>query len=138
MRTARSPWPTRPGRPLDATSSAAGWWPGAAPCRRVGPVAAGPFLLKACARLRNGRGALAQAAAAALPALAALTLAAPHAEAHPQLYAIEGLLLTGQPHRHARRSKPCWPRTAASRACANRWTAAPAAAMCWRRHCVRH
>lgn len=68
---------------------------GALPARWSG--CGGPFLLKACARLRAGRGALAQAAAAAIPALAALTLAAPHAEAHPQLYAIEGLLLIGQP-----------------------------------------
>ena len=67
---------------------------GALPARWSG--CGGPFLLKACARLRSGRGALAQAAAAAIPALAALTLAAPHAEAHPQLYAIEGLLLVGQ------------------------------------------
>lgn len=67
---------------------------GALPARWSG--CGGPFLLKACARLRQGRGALAQAAEAAIPALAALTLAAPHAEAHPQLYAIEGLLLSGQ------------------------------------------
>ena len=56
----------------------------------------GPFLLKACAHLRHGTGGVAQAAAAAVPQLAAQTLAQPHREAHPQLYAIEGLLLLGQ------------------------------------------
>ncbi|GMU42590.1 MAG: hypothetical protein AMXMBFR25_05760 [Lysobacterales bacterium] len=71
------------------------WRPafGAAPARWSGQ--GGPFLLKALVRLRNGGGALADAARAAIPALAAEALATPHRQAHPQLYAIEGLLLLG-------------------------------------------
>lgn len=52
----------------------------------------GPFLLKACARLLHGRGALAQLCADAVDELAELALRAPHVQAHPQLYAIEGLI----------------------------------------------
>lgn len=67
---------------------------GRAPARWSG--AGGPFLLKALARLLHGEGALATAAQAAIPALVEAALAAPHAPAHPQLYAIEGLLLLGE------------------------------------------
>lgn len=56
----------------------------------------GPFLLKALARVRAGEGALAEAARRALPECVEAALAKPHAEAHPQLYAIEGLLLLGE------------------------------------------
>lgn len=67
---------------------------GALPSRWSGQV--GPFLLKACVHLRHGVGGVARAAAEAIPQLAAQTLAQPHREAHPQLYAIEGLLLLGR------------------------------------------
>lgn len=56
----------------------------------------GPFLLKALAYLRHGEGRVARAAQAAIPDLAEQALACPHREAHPQLYAIEGLLLLGE------------------------------------------
>jgi hypothetical protein len=56
----------------------------------------GPFLLKAFAYLRHGEGPVAKAAQAAIPELVGQALACPHREAHPQLYAIEGLLLLGE------------------------------------------
>jgi hypothetical protein len=56
----------------------------------------GPFLLKVCARARHAEGALASACRQALPMLCAAALARPHAQAHPQLYAIEGLIELGE------------------------------------------
>ena len=55
----------------------------------------GPFLLKVCARLQARPGALSTHSAERIPELMDLALAAPHAEAHPQLYAIEGLIELG-------------------------------------------
>jgi hypothetical protein len=56
---------------------------------------AGPFLLKACARLRGAIGPIGAACARAMPTLVQRGISSPHIEAHPQLYAIEGLLMTG-------------------------------------------
>lgn len=56
----------------------------------------GPFLLKACARAQRGDGGLGVASRQALPTLLAAALARPHAQAHPQLYAIEGLIELGE------------------------------------------
>jgi hypothetical protein len=56
---------------------------------------AGPFLLKACARLRHAEGPIAAACAKSVPALVEQCRLAPHIEAHPQLYAIEGLIVLG-------------------------------------------
>jgi len=55
----------------------------------------GPFLLKACARLRHAEGPIAAACARSIPVLVGQCMLAPHIEAHPQLYAIEGLILLG-------------------------------------------
>jgi len=66
---------------------------GAVPRRWSGRV--GPFLLKVCARVNGQQGPLAEACAQATPELIAQALAAPHAQAHPQLYAIEGMLELG-------------------------------------------
>jgi hypothetical protein len=55
----------------------------------------GPFLLKTCARLRHATGPIAAACSRSVPALVEQSLVSPHAEAHPQLYAIEGLILMG-------------------------------------------
>jgi hypothetical protein len=55
----------------------------------------GPFLLKACARLRGVDDALGRVAVASVGELAGRALWAPHHEAHPQLYAVEGLLELG-------------------------------------------
>lgn len=52
----------------------------------------GPFLLKALARIRHAS-PIRPLAAGAIEAMVPLTITAPHDEAHPQLYAIEGLLL---------------------------------------------
>lgn len=70
-----------------------------APLHHRWSAAGGPFLLKACARLRHGDGVLAELATTYCAELTIDALARPHAEAHPQLYAIEGLLLLG--HRMA-------------------------------------
>ena len=51
----------------------------------------GPFLLKVCARIQGRDGALNEACSNATPAWMAAALDQPHREAHPQLYAIEGL-----------------------------------------------
>lgn len=67
---------------------------GPTPMRWSGCV--GPFLLKACARLRHARGPIADLCANAVPVLTQQCLSTPHAEAHPQLYAIEGLIVMGQ------------------------------------------
>jgi hypothetical protein len=56
----------------------------------------GPFLLKVCARARHGDDDLGAASRRALPTLVDAALAQPHAEAHPQLYAIEGLIELGE------------------------------------------
>ncbi len=56
----------------------------------------GGFLLKACARLRDAPGALAAACARNVDALQDLADRGPHTEAHPQLYAIEGLIELGR------------------------------------------
>ncbi len=56
----------------------------------------GPFLLKVCARARAGEGPLAVACRDALPALVDAALTQAHAQAHPQLYAIEGLIGLGE------------------------------------------
>ena len=51
----------------------------------------GPFLLKVCARVQRADGVLADACALARPDWIRAALDQPHREAHPQLYAIEGL-----------------------------------------------
>ena len=51
----------------------------------------GPFLLKVCARVQRADGVLADACALARPDWIRAALDQPHHEAHPQLYAIEGL-----------------------------------------------
>jgi hypothetical protein len=56
----------------------------------------GPFLLKVCARARHGDDEFGAACQRALPTLVATALAQPHVEAHPQLYAIEGLIELGE------------------------------------------
>jgi len=56
---------------------------------------AGPFLLKACARLQSAAGPIGEACAEAVPALVAQCMLSPHVETHPQLYAIEGLIVMG-------------------------------------------
>jgi hypothetical protein len=56
----------------------------------------GQFLLKVCARARHGDDELGAACRRALPELVDAALAQPHAEAHPQLYAIEGLIVLGE------------------------------------------
>lgn len=55
----------------------------------------GPFLLKACARLRHAEGSIAVACVKSIPILVEQCIRAPHIEAHPQLYAIEGLIMLG-------------------------------------------
>lgn len=55
----------------------------------------GPFLLKVCARARDQKGPLAEACELALPILRKSALERPHDEAHPQFYAIEGLIELG-------------------------------------------
>ncbi len=57
----------------------------------------GPFLLKACARLIPGQGPLAKLCADTVAELIELTLHSPHPQAHPQLYAIEGLIELDRP-----------------------------------------
>lgn len=52
----------------------------------------GPFLLKVCARVKGQHGPLAEACAAAEATLVTMALSQPHAEAHAQLLAIEGLI----------------------------------------------
>jgi hypothetical protein len=66
---------------------------GAMPSRWSAQV--GPFLLKACARLRGAKGPIGAACARAVPTLVQRTILSPHVEAHPQLYAIEGLIMLG-------------------------------------------
>lgn len=56
----------------------------------------GPFLLKAGVRVRGHEGTLGAVTTAALPRWAAAAHAAPHREAHAQLYAIEGLIELGE------------------------------------------
>jgi hypothetical protein len=56
----------------------------------------GPFLLKVCARARHGDDELGAACRRLLPMLVDAALAQPHTEAHPQLYAIEGLIELGE------------------------------------------
>jgi len=56
----------------------------------------GPFLLKACARLCHAAGPIGAACAGTLPTLVEQCMSSPHAETHPQLYAIEGLILIGR------------------------------------------
>jgi len=67
----------------------AGWGP--MPARWSARV--GPFLLKACARLRHATGPISAACARAMPALLEQALRSPHTEAHPQLYGIEGMIV---------------------------------------------
>lgn len=55
----------------------------------------GPFTLKLAARLMEQDGLLAERWRRAIPSLISLALEAPHKEAHPQLYAIEGMLELG-------------------------------------------
>jgi hypothetical protein len=55
----------------------------------------GPFLLKVCARVRDRTSVLSEACARAVPALITAAVSQPHEEAHPQLYAIEGMLELG-------------------------------------------
>jgi len=56
----------------------------------------GPFLLKVCARLRDAPGPIGAACAAAEPTLVEQCMLSPHVETHPQLYAIEGLIVMGR------------------------------------------
>ena len=56
---------------------------------------AGPFLLKALARVRGDAGIADALLIQAIQALTSTALTVPHVEAHPQLYAIEGLWLLG-------------------------------------------
>ncbi|MGE4070618.1 MAG: hypothetical protein AB7E72_05530 [Lysobacterales bacterium] len=69
------------GRVLAATGAISQRWSGQA----------GPFLLKVCARIQGRDGILADACAQARADWIAAALEQPHREAHPQLYAIEGL-----------------------------------------------
>jgi hypothetical protein len=55
----------------------------------------GPFLLKVCGRIKGRDGVLADACTRASSDWVKATLEQPHAPAHPQLYAIEGLLELG-------------------------------------------
>lgn len=55
----------------------------------------GPFTLKLAARLMEQEGLLADLWRSKVPSLISLALEAPHKEAHPQLYAIEGMLELG-------------------------------------------
>jgi hypothetical protein len=55
----------------------------------------GPFLLKVAARLSGQDGPLADSCRRAVPHLIVMALESPHEEAHPQLYAIEGMLELG-------------------------------------------
>lgn len=67
---------------------------GRAPTRWSGTL--GPFLLKVCSRLQHHDGPLAEACRVARASLADAALCEPHAQLHPQLYAIEGLFELGE------------------------------------------
>jgi hypothetical protein len=56
----------------------------------------GPFLIKACVRLLSGAGVLSQVCARQAELLSEAALREPHVQAHPQLYAIEGLYESGR------------------------------------------
>lgn len=75
----------REGRPRAAMGRENPRWPGTA----------GPFLLKPLARVRHDAGIADAPLTEAVQMLTSAALTAPHVEAHPQLYAIEGLWLLG-------------------------------------------
>jgi hypothetical protein len=80
------PSPSPPGGPDAGGAADAGWACGD-----------GPFLLKACARLLPGQGTFGRVCARSIQALSERALASPHPQAHPQLYAIEGLIELKRP-----------------------------------------
>lgn len=57
----------------------------------------GPYLLKAWARLIPGQGSLARLCAESVDETIEICLQSPHPQAHPQLYAIEGLIELERP-----------------------------------------